>query len=183
MCNFNYSNFKGLQEMARLTNSNSESESKTKSTGSNAAHGSASGSGARAASKQRLTTAQNQYIKDLVKKHITNNHPDLTPDQHPVDFESYPDKFLRRYKDHFNLDIEDNLTLKGYMLGSQLGSRTYSAKLNQVGKIGSRVAKSDLAKEVKKHFTSYGVKENICIPQFIYRVKNQKKNFKMEFKE
>lgn len=73
------------------------------------------------------------------------------------------------------------MTLKGYLLGSQLGSKTFSYRRNEDVQDG-RVVKKKLASEVKKHFTSYGIKEADCIPQFIYKVKTQKKKFKMEFK-
>ncbi|EDO17761.1 hypothetical protein Kpol_541p4 [Vanderwaltozyma polyspora DSM 70294] len=170
--------------MARTTASNSESEAKTsKSTNTGSSYGGQSNSGARNTAKQRLTAAQSQYIKNLVKTHITNNHPGLKSRPHPLDFEMYSDDILRRYKDHFKLGTEDNLTLDGYMLGSQLGSRTYSGELNKVGKPEARVLKKDLADEVKKHFLSYGIKETVCIPHFIYKVKTQKKKFKMEFND
>lgn len=166
--------------MARNPNSNSESESRSRATNT-ATSGPKPGVSSRSNVKQRLTTTQQQYIKDLVKRHITNNHPHNLPKTDPVDFESYSDDFLRRYKDRFQLDVEDNMTLKGYLLGSQLGSKTFSYRRNEGAQDG-RVVKKSLASEVKKHFTSYGIKEADCIPQFIYKVKTQKKRFKMEFK-
>lgn len=166
--------------MARNPNSNSESESRSRANNTGAS-GPKAGVSSRSNVKQRLTAAQQQYIKDLVKTHITNNHPQFLAKTDPVDFESYSDDFLRRYKDRFQLDVEDNMTLRGYLLGSQLGSKTYSYKRNE-GVQDGRIVKKNLASEVKKHFTSYGIKEADCIPQFIYKVKTQKKRFKMEFK-
>lgn len=166
--------------MARNPNSNSESESKTRSTNVGAL-GVTAGTGSRSNVKQRLTAAQQQYIRDLVKTHVTNNHPSLGPKQDPVDFEKYSDDFLRRYKDHYHIDIPDNMTLRGYLLGSQLGSKTHSYKQNRPGSPSARVAKKDLASEVKRHFTSHTIKEAECIPHFIYKVKSQKRKFKMEF--
>lgn len=167
--------------MARTANSNSESESnvKTRSTGG---AGTGSGVGSRSHVKQRLTTAQQQYLKDLVKTHVTNNHPQLTPKADPMDFECYSDEFLRRYKDRFQLNTEDHLSLQGYLLGSQLGSKTYSYKRNQQGTPGARVLKKELAAKVKHHFHSYNIKETESVPQFIYKVKTQRKRFKMWFK-
>ncbi|SCU89071.1 LAME_0E02124g1_1 [Lachancea meyersii CBS 8951] len=163
-------------------NSNSESESRTRSNAGNQNQGPASGN-ARNAGKQRLTNAQQQYLKDLIRTHVHRNHPDSTPKPDPVDFEAYSDDFLRRYKDHFQLPLEDNLSLRGYLLGSKLGQKTYSYKRNEKGVPDARVTKKKLASEVKKHFTSYNVKETECIPAFIYKVKNQKKRFKMEFRD
>ncbi|CCC69047.1 hypothetical protein NCAS_0C00570 [Naumovozyma castellii] len=167
--------------MARTSNSNSESEARpTGGRGNNAQSSSTSN---KANQKQRLTNSQQQYLKDLAQTHITNNHPSLIPKSNPVDFQEYPDEFLRKYKDNFHLDVADNLTLQGYLLGSQLGSKTYSFKRNDNMKyIDARVTKPTLAHEVKKHFTQYNVKESDCIPKFIYKVKNNKKKFKMEFR-
>lgn len=178
--------------MARATNSNSESDSKSgRSTkgskpngGSGSGNGSGSGSGSGAnQGKQRLTAAQQQYLKNLVNSHITNNHPDIVnPKYNPVDFEHYSDEFLRNYKDHFNLNIQDNMTFKGYLLGSKLGSKTFSFERNRIGKPDARVHKKELSEKVAKHFEAQPVKEMECIPQFIYKVKNQKKKFRMEFR-
>ncbi|SCV01802.1 LANO_0F13608g1_1 [Lachancea nothofagi CBS 11611] len=162
--------------------SNSESESRARSNAGNQNTG-AVNNNARNSGKQRLTAAQQQYLRDLIRTHVQNNHPDNFPKAHPVDFEAYSDEFLRRYKDHFQLPLEDNLSLQGYILGSKLGEKTYSFKRNETGVPGARVTKKRLASEVKKHFTSYNVKETECIPAFIYKVKNQKKRFKMEFKD
>ncbi|GAV55937.1 hypothetical protein ZYGR_0AZ01090 [Zygosaccharomyces rouxii] len=167
--------------MPRTANSNSESESNIK-TRSNASTTTGTGVGSRSHVKQRLTTAQQQYLKDLVRTHVTNNHPDLTPKPDPMDFESYSDDFLRRYKDRFQLNVEDHLSIQGYLVGSQLGSKTHSSKRNKHGTPGARIVKKELASEVKRHFNSYNVKETECIPQFIYKVKTQKKKFKMWFK-
>ncbi|SCW01715.1 LAFE_0E05666g1_1 [Lachancea fermentati] len=165
----------------RSHNSNSESESRTRTSGSNNGHGSTTGSNTRSGGKQRLTAAQQQYLKELIRTHIQNNHPDNDPKPHPADFESYPDEFLRRYKDHFHLSLEDNLSIQGYLLGSELGAKTYSYKRNQDGIADARVTKKELASEVKRHFTSYSVKETECVPAFIYKVKNKKRKFRMEF--
>ncbi|CCE63936.1 hypothetical protein TPHA_0G01000 [Tetrapisispora phaffii CBS 4417] len=169
--------------MSRTTNSNSESESKQRNVVSGNAHTNAQTTGVKNTGKQRPTVTQNQYIKNLVKTHITNNHPALTELPHPLDFDKYDESILRKYKDHFKLDVPDNLTLRGYLLGSALGLRTFSGKKNQIGKPGARITKNKLANEVKTHFDNYSVKENTCVPHFIYKVKTQKKKFKMEFKD
>ncbi|CEP62847.1 Sap30p LALA0_S06e05204g [Lachancea lanzarotensis] len=163
-------------------NSNSESESRTRSNAGNSTQGTTSGN-ARNVGKQRLTTAQQQYLKDLIRTHVQNNHPSNFPKPDPLDFEEYSDDFLRRYKDYFQLPLQDNLSLRGYLLGSKLGQKTYSYKRNENKVPDARVTKKKLASEVKKHFNSYNVKETECIPAFIYKVKNQKKRFKMEFRE
>lgn len=148
----------------------------------NSNNGNGPGANGRANGKQRLTAAQQQYIKNLIETHITNNHADLRPTSHPVDFEEYTDAFLRRYKDHFQLDVPDNLTLQGYLLSSKLGAKTYSYKRNTQEQHDARIHKKDLANVVRRHFDEHSIKETDCIPQFIYKVKNQKKKFKMEFR-
>ncbi|AET38402.1 Sap30p Ecym_2693 [Eremothecium cymbalariae DBVPG len=165
-------------------NSNSESESKLRSAANNN-FGINSSSGTintRSSGKQRLTVAQQQYLKELLRTHVHNNHRDNSPQPHPLDFERYSDDFLRRYKDHYQLPIEDNMSIKGYLLGSDLGSKTYSYKRNHPSLPDARVTKKQLADEVKRHFTASIVKETECIPAFIYKVRNSKKKFRMEFK-
>ncbi|CAG99542.1 Sap30p [Kluyveromyces lactis] len=158
-------------------NSNSESESKGKSS-----NNATSGASTRTSVKQRLSSAQQQYLKDLNKKHIHNNHPKNEPLPNPMDFEQYSDEFLRRYKDRFQLKSPDNLSIQGYLLGSRIGKHTYSAKRNQKNVPDARVTKQELAKGVREHFDNYTVREAECLPQFIYKVQNQKKKFRMEFK-
>ncbi|BAO38527.1 Transcriptional regulatory protein SAP30 [Kluyveromyces marxianus] len=169
--------------MAPRTHSNSESESKGKSESkSKSAAQSGSGSSTRAGVKQRLSSAQQQYLKDLAKKHIHNNHRKNTPLANPVDFEQYSDDFLRRYKDRFQLDTPDNLSIQGYLLSSNIGKHTYSYKRNHESMPDARITKQELARGVKEHFDNYTVREAECLPQFIYKVQNKKKKFRMEFK-
>ncbi|CCK72123.1 Sap30p KNAG_0J00400 [Huiozyma naganishii CBS 8797] len=135
----------------------------------------------------KLTSAQQQYLRDLVRTHITNNHPRLAqgnngPGQ-PLDFERYSDEFLRKYRDTFELDVADNLTMAGYLLGSPLGEKTFSYKRDKADPRGPRVQKAVLASACQRHFTAYQAKEQDLISHFIYKVKNQNKKFKMEFKK
>ncbi|KAL6942598.1 hypothetical protein ACO0QE_003781 [Hanseniaspora vineae] len=174
----------------------------------------------------KATHAQQAYLRQLVAKHVTNNHPDLEQRPHPLDFENYSSDFLRRYKDKYGLPTKsDNMSLQGYLLGSELGTKTSSWKkinhsavrkpqirgrasvssgsssssssgdsdvhegsslapsLSLTDEIikGKRVSKKVLADSVKKHFMSSSIKESECIPQFIYKIKNDKMKFKMEF--
>lgn len=172
--------------MARNSNSESDTKSGRSSNkghvGSNPNNNNNNNSGS-GQGKQRLTSAQQQYLKNLVTTHVTDNHPDtINPKYNPVDFGHYTDEFLRNYKDHFQLNAQDNMTFRGYLLGSKLGSKTYSFERNKIGKPDARIHKKELSNEVTKHFNSFNVKEVDCIPQFIYKVKNQKKKFRMEFR-
>lgn len=158
-------------------NSNSESESRTKPSNTGSV-----GTNTRTNTKQRLSAAQQQYLKELNRKHIHDNHPKNFETPHPLDFEYYSNDFLRHYKDRFKLNLADNLSIHGFMLGSQIGCRTYSYKRNNSSSGDSRITKSELAKGVRNHFDNYAIREAECVPQFIYKVKNSKKKFRMEFK-
>lgn len=164
--------------------SNSESEARTKSSANY--HGLSTGflnnTNTRSSGKQRLTVAQQQYLKELVRAHVHNNHEDNFPHPHPLDFEAYSSDFLRRYKDRHQLSVKDNMTLQGYLLGSKLGMHTESQKKNKLSLPDSRITKKELAGEVKRHFMANSVKEAECIPTFIYKVKNSRKKFRMEFR-
>lgn len=167
---------RGNKDKDKEKTGNTEDGGKAKETSSGSTSGSGNG-------KQKPTAAEQQYLKDLVARHVTDNHPDkITPKYEPDDFEHYSDEFLRKYKDHFKLNVPDDITLRGYLLGSRLGAKTYSYKRNERGQPNARVMKSELAREVKRHFESMSIKEADCIPRFIYRVKNRKRQFRMQFK-
>lgn len=176
------SNNNGSSNNNNGSNNNNNNNNNSNNNSNNSNNNNGPTSSGRTNGKQRLTAAQQQYIKNLIETHITDNHPDLRPKSHPMDFEEYTDAFLRRYKDHFQLDVPDNLTLQGYLLGSKLGAKTYSYKRNTQGQHDKRIHKRDLANVVRRHFDEHSIKETDCIPQFIYKVKNQKKKFKMEFR-
>ncbi|CCF56670.1 hypothetical protein KAFR_0B03740 [Kazachstania africana CBS 2517] len=163
--------------MARGSNSESESNRSTAGTATKDHNPSSTSQ-----NKQRLTSSQQQYLNNLTATHVTNNHPTENRNvYHPLDFQHDSDEFLRNYKDHYNLSLPDNMTVSGYLLGSQLGSKTYSFKRNKVGKPDARILKSQLAEEIKDHFNNMQLKEVDIIPQFIYKIKNKDKKFKMEF--
>lgn len=170
----------------RTTNSASESETTTTTTtrgrsqGSGSQGGNSNNSNTNSSSgKHRTTAAQQAYIKELVRTHITNNHPNLKPQPHPTDISAYSDQFLRKYRDRYKLDCPDNYTLQGYLLGSTVGSQTVSQ-----GKIQKdRVSRDKLVDVVSKHWNSVQYKEAVVIPQFIYKVRNKKRQFRMEFRD
>lgn len=188
--------------MARYTYSNSESEAGRRtsvyhsngngpgsgaggSAGTNGAYGGSENSSSGhlgPKTKQRLTAAQQQHIKELLQRHVTNNDPRAKPLQDPHEFEHYSDEFLRKYCDRYGLDCPDNMTLAGYLLGSALGSKTQSWRKNKPGQPGARVTKQEVALAVKKHFATQSVREADCIPQFLYKIKNRGRRFRMEFK-
>ncbi|CCH60174.1 hypothetical protein TBLA_0C03710 [Henningerozyma blattae CBS 6284] len=213
--------------MARHTNSNSESEtSRSRNThggnNSNGGNNNNDNSGTSGkdtnhstghGGKHRLNAAQQNYLRELVKTHVTNNHPSLIPIPHPADLSLYSDDFLRRYRDRYNLDCNDNFTLQGYLLGSDIGNQTQSfsnismnAKADANGKTTEkllkqskkskekvqggiskpttkRVMRDELVAKVADHFNTNQPREVNVVPQFIYKVRNRNRRFRMEFRD
>lgn len=129
----------------------------------------------RSNAKARHTAAQ-QAQAELLARHIHSNGPNEKPIIEPLDFDSLPTHTLRKYRHHYNLNgPESCLTDAGYILQSKTGEKTYTAKNSQ------RVAKQELAASVKKHFMNSTVKESEVITNFLYRVNNQDKQFKLSF--
>ncbi|XBW38128.1 hypothetical protein QEN19_003724 [Hanseniaspora menglaensis] len=95
-----------------------------------------------------LTKEMQQYYMDIVKRNVHDNSQynkiwkkytidprNLTgkkrDNRYKVDFNDFDDKFLRLYKDRFIInDLKDNYTLNGYLLQTELGSKTSSFKKN-----------------------------------------------------
>lgn len=61
------------------------------------------------------------------------------------------------------------------MLEGSVGKKTLSSKHNM------RLAKSEVASEVKRHFLNQPVRDTDVIVDFIYSAKRQDKAFKMQF--
>lgn len=138
---------------------------------------------------------QQQYLKDLLNRHINNNHPKLFSSMEntaPLELSNYDDEFLRRYKDHYHLKTLDNSTLAGFLLQSPVGELTYTGSVynnnnNNTASHGkkqhapARSSREELVKSCQEHLDNVQVKELELIPQFIYKVRKQKSKFKMEF--
>ncbi|CAL9736056.1 transcriptional regulatory protein Sap30p [Monosporozyma servazzii] len=134
----------------------------------------------------RLTSQQQQYLKELVRTHITDNKPifhhDGTQDisqYHPFDLQSRKMDYsvLRKYSHKYQLnDDKDNVTLTGMLLQSPLGTHTASYA-NQ----SNRVEKKTYVARCNEHYKQTSAKEMDTMAQFIYKVKFQDKNFKMSF--
>ncbi|ODV98245.1 hypothetical protein PACTADRAFT_48040 [Pachysolen tannophilus NRRL Y-2460] len=129
------------------------------------------------ASVKARNQALQQAQKEFLAKHINSNGPQDKVIPEPLDFENLPNKSLRNYKKMYlkNHDIKDSLTMYGYLLESDIGKKSYSYKHKD------RIAKPELAALCKKHFMGMNVKESEVITNFLYRVKNQEKAFKLRF--
>lgn len=177
-----------------MARSNSESESHQDDNNNNTSHGYNTGSHGKNNKNgknnnnesTRLTSQQQQYLKELVKTHITNNKPTFhhngTQDisqYHPFDSQLRKMDYsvLRKYSHRYQLnDDRDNVTLTGMLLQSPLGTHTitYTNQRN-------RVEKRSYVARCNEHYKQTSAKEMDSMAQFIYKVKFQDKNFKMSF--
>lgn len=144
----------------------------------------------------RLNTQQQQYLKDLVKRHVTDNKPTFSHNgiqdlskYHEFDYQLRQMDYsvLRKYSHRFHLNEDkDNVTLTGVLLQSPLGlhaisSHYYTQSNTRNGNNKYRVDKQKYVKHCNNHFKQQGVKEMDSISQFIYKVKHHSKDFKMTF--
>lgn len=132
----------------------------------------------RAHTKARNAAAQAAQAAQaaLLARHINSNGPQDKAVQDPMDFESLPDESLRKYRDQYNLPVKSSLSQEGFLLTSEIGKKSLSYKSRD------RVTKAELAENVKKHFLSQPVRESEIITNFLYKVNNQDKAFKLDFK-
>lgn len=112
---------------------------------------------------------------ELLARHVHSNGPQDTKMADPLDFESYPETFLRKYKDHYNLTKKSCMSQEGYLLESEIGKKTQSYKNKD------RITKPELANAVEKHFSAQHPKESEIVTNFLYKVNNQDKAFKLNF--
>lgn len=127
---------------------------------------------------QRARTAQQQAQQEYLSRHIHSNGPQdrILPD--PLDFTAYSLTQLNRYVKRNNLNFLECDLLKSDILESQIGKKTLSKKRNRIGKL----EKYELANQVRHHFVSVPVKENEIVTNFLYKVRNEEKQFKLQFK-
>ncbi|GMF60045.1 unnamed protein product [[Candida] boidinii] len=173
--------------MARREATNSESESNT---GSNTHHSTNS----RASTKARHQ-AMLQQQKEFLAKYIHSNGPDDLPKSDPMDFNNWSEEDLRRYRDTFltspGVAAPDIKTFQGYLVESELGQHSESYIQNELTKtkvennqasISDVRTRNDLRKLVEEHFNNTLVaKESETITNFMYKVKNEDKIFRMYF--
>lgn len=130
--------------------------------------------------KSRTTVAAHaQAQQEYLLKHINSNGPKDKPKIDPMDFNEYPIKVLNDYSQYYNLGLRGQ-SVKSEVLYSEIGKKSLSYKktLSKIGKLD----KIELSNSVKKHFVNIPVKENEIIANFLYKVKNEDKEFKLSFK-
>lgn len=129
----------------------------------------------RASTKARNAAAQAAQA-ELLARHIHSNGPLDKPIVDPMDFSSLPDDTLRKYSHMYKLPNDSALTMAGYLLESETGKKTHAFKNK------TRVSKPELASTVKKHLLAQPIKESEVITNFLYKVNNQDKAFKLNFR-
>lgn len=133
--------------------------------------------GLRASNKQRNAVVQAAQ-QEFLAKHIHANGAEETPRVHPLDFAAFDEKTLDRYSRKHGLEYPLAQTLNDNILHSEIGKKTHSFKKNSPYKIG----KPELAHSLKTHFMALPCRENEIIANFLYTVRNQDKEFKLQFK-
>lgn len=136
-----------------------------------------SGATSRAANKARHAVAAAAQL-ELLSKHIHSNGPKDKPPIDALDFSSLPDTALSNYNRKYGLNLPLVQSINDNILQSEIGKKTYSAR-RSAGQ--NRISKPELAEHVQKHFSLMSVKENEVISSFLYKVKNQDKDFKLLF--
>ncbi|KAG7698155.1 hypothetical protein KL930_001817 [Ogataea haglerorum] len=146
-------------------------------------------SSSRSSTKHRNQVLAQQQ-KEFLAKYIHSNGPQDFPVKDPLDFSSWTEEQLRKYRELYlnpsQIITPDVKTLQGYMLeGSELGESSESYAKNELSS-GTNMYeyrnRDDLRHAVEDHFNNQlTVKESDVIMGFIYRVKNENKKFKMYF--
>ncbi|SGZ51684.1 CIC11C00000005880 [Sungouiella intermedia] len=140
----------------------SESESKT-------------GTTSRAANKARNAVAQAAQL-ELLSKHIHSNGPKDKPKVNPLDFLSLDNEALHKYNLKYGMNLPKIQSVNENILLSEIGKKTYSAmKAVSLG----RISKPEFASHVHKHFLAAPCRENEIVANFMYKVKNENKDFKL----
>ncbi len=137
---------------------------------------------------------RNQLLLPLQKKYVTkyvhSNGPQDTPVQDPMDFSNWTEDQLRKYRERYlnpnHIISPDIKTFQGYMLEeNKLGESTESYIKNEENRSQNLYdyrTREDLRNNVENHFKSdLNVKENDVIAGFLYKVRNEDKNFRQYF--
>lgn len=128
--------------------------------------------------------------KEYVAKYVNSNGPQDHPVPDPMDFSSWTEEQLRKYRELYlnpnHIVSSDIKTFQGYMLeGTKLGESTESYLKNEQNKqanVYEYRTRDQLRNTVEDDFkNNMSVKENDVIVNFLYKVKNEDKNFRLYF--
>lgn len=131
----------------------------------------------RNSNKARNAVAQAAQ-QEFLLKHINSNGVHDKPKVEPLDFMAFNEKTLDQYGKKYELDTPLTETLNENILSSEIGKKTYSYN----NKNGFKISKIEKANNLKKHFIGLPCRENEIITNFLYKVKNEDKDFKLSFK-
>lgn len=135
------------------------------------------GTTSRAANKARNAVAVAAQ-QELLAKHIHSNGPQDQPKVEPLDFFSLDQETLTRYNLKNGLNLPRVQSINDNILQSEIGKKTSTFKKSQGI---SKITKPELANHCQKHFMSAPCKENEMIATFLYKVKNEDREFKLSF--
>lgn len=129
----------------------------------------------RSANKARSQVAQAAQ-QEFLARHINSNGPQDSPHVDPLDFASLLDKSLRAYINKHALHQPAPTSLNADILNLHIGKKSHSYKKSQ-----TLAPKREVAEKLRDHFLALPVRENEIITNFLYKVKNQDRDFKLQF--
>lgn len=116
--------------------------------------------------------------QELLSKHIHSNGPHDKPKLDALDFSTLSETDLEKYNRKYGLNIPGIQNVNEDILKSEIGKKTFSSKrVTQT----TTVAKPEAASLCQKHFIGAPCRENEIISNFLYKVKNEDKEFKLTF--
>lgn len=130
----------------------------------------------RSANKARSQAAQSAQ-QEFLARHINSNGPQDKPKVHPLDFSNLPDKAIRSYMTKHSLQYPEPSSLNADILNLHIGKKTHSYKKS----LQTLMPKRELADKMRDHFLALPFRENEIITNFLYKVKNQDRDFKLTF--
>lgn len=131
----------------------------------------------RAANKARNAVAVAAQ-QELLSKHIHSNGPQDKVKVDPLDFKNLNEEALKRYNVKYALNLPSMKSISEDILHSEIGKKTFTAK--QSSNLPT-VSKEEVALHCQKHFIATPCRENEIITSFLYKVKNETKEFKYKF--
>ncbi|QPG76619.1 hypothetical protein FOA43_004011 [Brettanomyces nanus] len=128
--------------------------------------------------------------KESVSKYVHSNGPQDFAIPDPMDFSTWTEEQLRKYREMYlnpnRVISPDVKTFQGYMLeANKLGESTEAYIKNEQNRdrnLYEYRTYSDLRNNVEDHFNNHlAAKESEVLVNFLYKVKNEDKSFRLYF--
>lgn len=116
--------------------------------------------------------------QELLSKHIHSNGPHDKPRIDVLDFNTFDDTTLERYNRKLGIECPAIQKIDEDILRSDIGKKTYTARNSSQT---MSISKPEMASFCQKHFINSPCRENEIISNFLYKVKNDDKEFKLTF--